>query len=191
MDLYRDHATSEQFHSNVQDRLGSGTDAFGQARHEQPGHGRWRLRLQRAALDRAYRLGSFGGSPVLHPAKRRRIRTVMQQQIALPARFFRKARQFWLGFGAYPRGSRPFRTPADDCKPAAAVSLAPTHALPAADPIRSAACGLHSLGGQTLDLATPPPTAHCASRLSRPRDLAGRCSRTAHYPRSCGALAKG
>ena len=40
-------------------------------------------------------------APVRHPAKRRRIRTVFQELISVPAQWVRHARQFRLCFGAH------------------------------------------------------------------------------------------
>ena len=40
-------------------------------------------------------------SPVRHPAKRRRLRTVMQELIYLAAKFYRRSRQLRLRFSAH------------------------------------------------------------------------------------------
>ena len=48
------------------------------------------------------------GSPVRHPAKRQRVRTVLQELVALPAQFVRHARQLWLCFSAQCQGFTAF-----------------------------------------------------------------------------------
>jgi hypothetical protein len=95
--LYADHGTSEQFHSEFKtdldiERLPSGKFATNA------------LVLASATL--AYNilrwLGQTGltgpGGPVRHPAKRRRIRTVMQELMYLAARFIETGRRLKLGF---------------------------------------------------------------------------------------------
>ena len=95
--LYADHGTAEQFHSEFKtdldiERLPSGKFATNA------------LVLASAAL--AYNilrwLGQRGltgpGGPVRHPAKRRRIRTVMQELMYLAARFIETGRRLKLGF---------------------------------------------------------------------------------------------
>jgi hypothetical protein len=96
--LYADHGTSEQFHSEFKtdldiERLPSGKFATNA------------LVLACAVL--AYNilrwLGQTGltrpGGPVRHRAKRRRIRTVMQEIMYLAARFIETGRRLKLGFG--------------------------------------------------------------------------------------------
>ncbi len=96
--LYADHGTSEQFHSEFKtdldiERLPSGKFATNA------------LVLSCATL--AYNilrwLGQTGltgpGGPVRHPARRRRIRTVMQELMYLAARFIETGRRLKLGFG--------------------------------------------------------------------------------------------
>lgn len=108
IDLYRDHATSEQFHSEFKtdldlERLPSGKFDTNT--------------LVMAAGTFVYNVlrwigltGLLGpGSPVRHPAKRRRVRTVMQELIALPAQFVRHARQLWLRFSAHCPGFKAFQ----------------------------------------------------------------------------------
>ncbi len=95
--LYADHGPSEQFHSEFKtdldiERLPSGKFATNA------------LVLSSATL--AYNilrwLGQTGltgpGGPVRHPAKRRRIRTVMQELMYLAARFIETGRRLKLGF---------------------------------------------------------------------------------------------
>ena len=95
--LYADHGTSEQFHSEFKtdldiERLPSGKFATNA------------LALACATL--AYNilrwLGQTGltgpGGPVRHRAKRRRIRTVMQELMYLAARFIETGRRLKLGF---------------------------------------------------------------------------------------------
>ena len=98
--LYADHGTSEQFHSEFKtdldiERLPSGKFATNA------------LVLACAAL--AYNilryLGQTGlrgpGAPIRHPAKRRRIRTVMQELMYLAARVVESARRLKLAFSRH------------------------------------------------------------------------------------------
>ncbi|SEQ23286.1 Transposase DDE domain group 1 [Ectothiorhodospira magna] len=98
--LYRGHATCEQFHSEFKtdmdlERLPSGKFDTNT--------------LVMAAGTFVYNVlrwiglqGLIGDdSPVRHPAKRRRIRTVFQELISLPAQLVHHARQVWLRFGAH------------------------------------------------------------------------------------------
>ena len=100
--LYNDHGTSEQFHSEFKtdldiERLPSGKFATNQ------------LVLTMSAL--AYNIlrwigqnGLLGpGSPKRHRAKRRRIKTVMQELMYVAAKIVKTARQVRLLFG---RGNR-------------------------------------------------------------------------------------
>lgn len=97
IELYADHGTSEQFHSELKtdldiERLPSGKFASN------------KLVLSCAAL--SYNILRWIGqngltqssAPVRHPAKRRRIRTVMQELMYLAARFIRTGRRIKLGF---------------------------------------------------------------------------------------------
>ena len=47
-------------------------------------------------------------APVRHPAKRRRVRTVMQELINLAGKLYRRSRYQWLRFGKYCRGFEAF-----------------------------------------------------------------------------------
>jgi len=95
--LYADHGTSEQYHSEFKtdldiERLPSGKFATNA--------------LVLACASLAYNilrwLGQTGltgpHGPVRHPAKRRRIRTVMQELMYLAARFIETGRRLKLGF---------------------------------------------------------------------------------------------
>lgn len=97
--LYADHATHEQFHAEIKtdldlERLPSGKFATND------------LLLTLGAL--AYNiLRMIGqetllgpGAPPRHPAKRRRVKTVIQEIITLAARIKRHARQWILAFPA-------------------------------------------------------------------------------------------
>jgi len=105
--LYEDHGTSEQFHSEIKtdmdiERLPSGkfsTNAL-------------ILTLGGLAYNILRAIGQMGlvdgMSPVRHPAKRRRIKTVMQELMYLAARLVRTGRHLKLlfsrhcpGFGAF------------------------------------------------------------------------------------------
>jgi hypothetical protein len=97
IDIYKDHATSEQFHSEFKtdldiERLPSGKFATND------------LVVAHAIL--AYNILRWIGlvglvgelSPVRHPAKRRRLRTVMQELMYLAARMVESGRQLALKF---------------------------------------------------------------------------------------------
>lgn len=98
--LYEDHGTSEQFHSELKtdmdlERLPSGKFAVND------------LVMTSAAL--AYnilryigQLGLLGDkTPVRHPAKRRRIKTVIQELMYLAARMIATSRRLWLRFSRH------------------------------------------------------------------------------------------
>ena len=98
--LYNDHATSEQFHSEIKsdmdmERLPSGKFATNA------------LILALTCL--AYNILRFIGqlgltgekSPVRHPAKRRRIRTVMQELMYLAARLVNSGRRLKIVFSRF------------------------------------------------------------------------------------------
>lgn len=98
--LYRDHGTSEQFHSELKtdmdlERLPSGKFATNE------------LVFACAAL--AYNILRFIGQlglignrvPVRHPAKRRRIRTVIQEQMYFSGRLIATGRRFKLRFSQH------------------------------------------------------------------------------------------
>lgn len=106
MDLYRDHATSEQFHSGFKtdldlERLSSGKFATNN--------------LVMAFATLGYSLLRWMGlrltgpdTPIRHLAKRRRLRTVMQELMYMACRLIRSGRQWLLrfdrhcpGFGVY------------------------------------------------------------------------------------------
>jgi Transposase DDE domain group 1 len=105
--LYAEHATSEQFHSEFKtdldiERLPSGKFATND------------LVLAMAAL--VYNILRYIGlagligpdAPVRHPAKRRRIRTVMQELMYLAARLINHGRQWYLRFGRHCPGFHAF-----------------------------------------------------------------------------------
>jgi len=98
--LYEGHATSEQFHSEIKtdldmERLPSGKFATNA--------------LVLSCVGMAYNIlrlvGQWGllgdNSPVRHKAKRRRIRTVIQELMTMAGRFVRSARQWKLRFGRH------------------------------------------------------------------------------------------
>ena len=106
--LYRGHALCEQFHSEFKtdldlERLPSGKFDTND------------LVMAFAAL--SYNILRWMGlrtllgehAPMRHPAKRRRLRPVMQELIYLAARLVRHARQFTLRFGRHCRGYAAFR----------------------------------------------------------------------------------
>jgi hypothetical protein len=98
IERYRDHGTHEQFHSEFKtdldlERLPSGkfdtNDVI--------------LRLGMLAYNCLRLLGQVGLlgdlAPIRHPAKRRRIKTVLQEIIYRAAQVIHKARQWWLDLG--------------------------------------------------------------------------------------------
>jgi hypothetical protein len=107
MGLYREHATHEQFHSEIKsdldlERLPSGkfdcNDLI--------------LHLAMLAYNCLRLIGQLGLtgelSPVRHPAKRRRIKTVLQEIMYRAAQFIRKARKLVLDFGQHCPAFRAF-----------------------------------------------------------------------------------
>jgi hypothetical protein len=98
--LYQDHGTSEQFHSELKtdmdlERLPSGKFEVNS------------LVMSCAAL--AYNILRFIGqigllgekTPVRHPAKRRRIKTVIQELMCLAARMIETGRRLYLRFSRH------------------------------------------------------------------------------------------
>jgi hypothetical protein len=100
IELYAGRGASEQFHSEIKtdldmERLPSGKFATNSLVLTLAGFVYNMLRI----------IGQFGllgpGSPVRHPAKRRRIRTVMQELMYLAARLIRTGRSLKLRFGKH------------------------------------------------------------------------------------------
>lgn len=98
--LYKDHGTSEQFHSELKtdmdlERLPSGKFEVNS------------LIMSCAALSYNIlryigQLGLLGDkTPVRHPAKRRRIKTVIQELMYLAARLIETGRRLWLRFSRH------------------------------------------------------------------------------------------
>ncbi|PZN85261.1 MAG: hypothetical protein DM484_01650 [Candidatus Methylumidiphilus alinenensis] len=98
IELYREHGTHEQFHSEIKsdldlERLPSGkfdcNDLI--------------LHLAMLAYNSLRLIGQTGllgkASPVRHPAKRRRLKTVLQEIMYRAAQYIRKARKLVLDFG--------------------------------------------------------------------------------------------
>lgn len=106
--LYKDHGTSEQFHSEFKSDLGIERLPSGKFATNA-------LILSMAAL--AYnmlrligQIGLLGEiSPVRHPAQRRRVRTVLQEIIYLAARVIKTGRRKILRFGAHCPGFEAFQ----------------------------------------------------------------------------------
>jgi len=106
--LYKDHGASEQFHSEFKtdldlERLPSGKFATNSLV----------MALATLAYNILRLIGQIGmlgkESPVRHPAKRRRIRTVMQELIYLASRMIRTGRRLKLKFGRICDGFAAFR----------------------------------------------------------------------------------
>jgi hypothetical protein len=102
IERYRDHGTHEQFHSEIKtdldlERLPSGKFDTNDAV----------LHIGVFAYNCLRLIGQWGLtgelSPVKHPAKRRRLKTVLQEVMYRAAQFITKARQLWLDFGASAR----------------------------------------------------------------------------------------
>jgi hypothetical protein len=100
IDLYRDHATSEQFHSEVKsdmdlERLPSGKFATNQLV----------LLLGMVAYNVLRLIGQeslrAGDAPLRKHVKRRRLRSVMQDMVYLASRVVRHARSLSLSFGRH------------------------------------------------------------------------------------------
>lgn len=98
IELYKDHGTHEQFHSEIKTdldlkRLPSGKFATNDAI----------LRLGMFTYNCLRLLGQLGltgeVSPVRHPAKRRRLKTVLQEIMFRAAQFVDHARKLVLDFG--------------------------------------------------------------------------------------------
>lgn len=107
MALYRDHATSEQFHSEFKtdldlERLPSGKFDTNN--------------LVMAFATLGYNLLRWMGlrltgpdAPIRHPAKRRRLRTVMQELMYMACRLVHSGRQCFLRFGRHCPGFAVYR----------------------------------------------------------------------------------
>jgi hypothetical protein len=98
IELYKDHGTHEQFHSEIKtdldlERLPSGKFATNNAI----------LHLGMFVYNCLRLLGQLGLtgeiSPVRHPAKRRRLKTVLQEIMFRAAQFIDHARKLVLDFG--------------------------------------------------------------------------------------------
>jgi len=97
IELYKQHATSEQFHSEFKtdldvERLPSGKFETNDLV----------LSCHAFAYNMLRYIGLIGlmgkNSPVRHSAKRRRVRTVLQELMYVAARVVKRSRQYWLRF---------------------------------------------------------------------------------------------
>jgi hypothetical protein len=115
--LYEEHGTSEQFHSEIKgdldmERLPSGKFATNALALSCAGMAYNMLRL--VGLQ-----GLLGAnSPVRHPAKRRRVRTVIQELMTIAGRVVRSARQLKIRFGRHCPGFAAFLEVHDRLAPA-------------------------------------------------------------------------
>jgi hypothetical protein len=107
IDLYADHGTHEQFHSEFKtdldlERLPSGKFDTNYLV----------CSLAALAMNILRLMGQAGlhgpDTPVRHPAKRRRIKTVMQELVYRAGRIIRQGRQLILGLGANDRAAEAF-----------------------------------------------------------------------------------
>lgn len=114
--LYRDHATAEQFHSEFKtdldiERLPSGKFATNDLI----------MTLSAFSYNILRYIGLIGLmgeiSPVRHFAKRRRIKTVMQELMYLAARVIRTGRRLKLRFSSYCSGYKSFGATYDKLNP--------------------------------------------------------------------------
>ena len=106
--LYNDHGTAEQFHSELKtdldiERLPSGKFATNALVLALAGLAYNILRL----IGQIGLLGEF--SPVRHPAKRRRLKTVMQELMYVAARMIHSGRRLRLRFAGHCAGFEAFR----------------------------------------------------------------------------------
>jgi len=107
IELYADHATAEPFHSELKtdldiERLPSGKFATNALMLTLAG-------LASTILRRIGQIGLLGhGAPVRHPAKRRRLRTVMQELMDMAARVLRTGHPLVLRFAAHCPGFAAF-----------------------------------------------------------------------------------
>lgn len=107
IELYADHATAEQFHSELKtdldiERLPSGKFATNALILALAGLAYNILRL----IGQIGLLGDW--APVRHPAKRRRLKTVMQELMYLAARVIRSGRRLALRFASHCPAFRAF-----------------------------------------------------------------------------------
>jgi hypothetical protein len=107
IDLYADHGTHEQFHSEFKtdldlERLPSGKFDTNYLVCQLAGLAMNILRL----IGQRGLLGDDG--PVRHPAKRRRLKTVIQELIYRAGRLIAKGRRLILGLGANDRAAKAF-----------------------------------------------------------------------------------
>jgi hypothetical protein len=107
IELYADHATAEQFHSELKtdldiERLPSGKFATNALMLALAGLAYNILRL----IGQIGLLGDW--APVRHPAKRRRLRTVMQELMYMAARVLRTGHRLVLRFAAHCPGFAAF-----------------------------------------------------------------------------------
>lgn len=98
IERYRDHGTHEQFHSEIKtdldlERLPSGKFETNDCL----------LRLGMLTYNCLRLIGQLGltgdMAPIRHPAKRRRLRTVLQEIMYRAAQVIHRARQWWLDLG--------------------------------------------------------------------------------------------
>jgi len=103
--LYREHATSEQYHSEFKtdldlERLPSGYPSTGSGHRFNTND--LVLNIAMLTYNILKHIGLCGlmdeKAPVRHPAKRRRVKTVMQELINVAARLIKKSRQIWFRF---------------------------------------------------------------------------------------------
>ena len=106
--LYRDHATSEQFHSEIK------TDLDLDRHPSQSFDGNDLILSMGSMVYNILRWIGLAGlmeedSPVRHTAKRRRIRTVLQELIYVGAQLYEKSRFLILRFGKSTSAYTPFQ----------------------------------------------------------------------------------
>lgn len=106
IERYRDHGTHEQFHSEFKtdldlERLPSGKPVLSEVEGFDTNDAILRLgMLAYNSLRLIGQLGLLGDlAPIRHPAKRRRLRTVLQEIMYRAAQVVHKARQWWLDLG--------------------------------------------------------------------------------------------
>ncbi len=115
IERYRDHGTHEQFHSEFKtdldlERLPSGKPVLSEVEGFDTNDVILCLgMLAYNCLRLLGQLGLLGDlAPIRHPAKRRRIRTVLQDIMYRAAQVIHKARQWWLDLGQFSPVARLF-----------------------------------------------------------------------------------
>jgi len=98
--LYKNHALSEQFHSEFKTDLDLERLPKREVRNQRCDNGPWSVCIQHSPLYRATWI-TWQKSPVRHPGKRRRLKTVIQELMYLAARLITSGRRLRLRFSGH------------------------------------------------------------------------------------------